>query len=155
MKEKFEPIDSLQVLAYIARYCKDEHIPLNVTKAQKLMYCVYGVILAKFDCRLIDEFPAAQAYGPVFPESLRSVQFFGIKAFERKNTPEVNALSQDVLYMINATIKMFGKFDAMQLSNWSRIKNSPWHRASHGGSVLYGRLQDTYIKTYFRDQVLA
>ena len=77
----FRPLDSLQVMAYIIKRCHEKEITLNITKLQKLMYCCYGTVLGKFGLRLIDEYPAAWQYGPVFPEALRSVQFFHVLAF--------------------------------------------------------------------------
>lgn len=41
----FRPLDSLQVMAYIVDMCRKQHIEVNVTKLQKLLYCCYGVAL--------------------------------------------------------------------------------------------------------------
>ena len=84
--QSFRPFDSLQVMAYIIKRCKQKGIYVNITKLQKLLYCCYGVVLAKFGVRLTDERPEAWQYGPVFPETLRSIQFFGIDAFCQKGT---------------------------------------------------------------------
>lgn len=150
----FRPLDSLQALAYIVRYCRTNRIPLNITKLQKLMYCCYGTILGKFGLRLIDEYPAAWQYGPVFPEALRSVQFFGIPAFLDKETPEADALPAAARGLIAETLDSFGKHSSLRLSEWTQLKGSPWHLASDGGAVLYGRLSDENIARYFRANVL-
>ena len=48
----FRPLDSLQVMAYIVDMCRKQHIEVNVTKLQKLLYCCYGVALAQLGIRL-------------------------------------------------------------------------------------------------------
>ena len=62
----FRPVESLQATAYIVKRCDEKGIALNVTKLQKLMFCCYGAVLGKFGLRLIDEYPVAWQYGPVF-----------------------------------------------------------------------------------------
>lgn len=150
----FRPLDSLQVMAYIIKRCHEKEITLNITKLQKLMYCCYGTVLGKFGLRLIDEYPAAWQYGPVFPEALRSVQFFHVLAFLDKETPDVDALPESVRKLIDETLDSFGKFTAKQLSDWTHLKGSPWYFASDGGSSLYGRLSDENVSNYFKTNVL-
>lgn len=151
---KFAPIDSLQVLAYIIRRCEEMNIFINITKLQKLMYCCYGTILGKFGSRLIDEHPAAWQYGPVFPEALRAIQFFQIEGFRDRPTPQADGLPTAVRLVIDETLANFGKFSAKQLSAWTHIKGSPWHKASNGGLSVYHTLSDEDIKGYFKANVL-
>lgn len=151
----FRPIDSLQMLAYIIRRCDALGIhDISITKLQKLMYCCYGTVLGKFGNRLIDEFPAAWQYGPVFPEALRAIQFFRVEGFRGRDTPDANDLPLPVRTLIDETLTNFGKFSAKQLSEWTHIKGSPWYRASDGGTSLYYSLSDEDIKNYFRANVL-
>lgn len=151
---KFAPIDSLQALTYIIGRCDKMNIFINITKLQKLMYCCYGTILGKFGSRLIDEYPAAWQYGPVFPEALRAIQFFQIDGFRGRSTPEADDLPAAVRAVIDETLANFGKFSAKQLSDWTHIKGSPWYKASNGGMSLYHTLSDEEIKNYFRAHVL-
>lgn len=149
------PLDSLQTMAYIIQQCDREKIPYNITKLQKLLYCCYGVVLARFGLRLTDEYPEAWPYGPVFPLTLRSLQFFGADAFKNKATTEVTNLPPDVLALINTTLKHFGLNSASELSRWSHRPGSPWAKASNNGLALYGRLSDSDIRDYFAHEVLA
>lgn len=150
----FQPIDSLQMMAYIIDRCQALGIYLNTTKLQKLMYCCYGAVLGKFGKRLTDEYPAAWQYGPVFPEALRSVQFFKIEGFQGRGGAVAEVLPKSVLSLIDETLQVFGKNTAAALSNWTHQIGSPWYNASHGGTVLYGRLSDEEIGRYFRERVL-
>ncbi|MDO5531972.1 Panacea domain-containing protein [Sutterella sp.] len=155
MTKAFRPVDSLQMMAYIIGHCVEKDIALNVTKLQKLMYCCYGCVLARFGARLTDEYPEAWQFGPVFPEALRSARFFSLDDFLGKATPEVTALPADVIALVNDAVDYFGQFKAAQLSDWSQRPNSPWARATHGGKFLYSRLEDSDISSYFRRNVLA
>lgn len=149
----FRPVDSLQMMAYIIKRCDALGVGLNITKLQKLMYCCYGAVLGKFGLRLIDEYPAAWQYGPVFPSALRAVQFFQIDGF-RKNETSVN-LPQDIADLIDETLSIFGKNSASALTRWTHLPESPWDKASSGGEILYGRISDEDIQDYFKRKVLA
>lgn len=153
--EPFNPVNSLQLMAYVIKRCQRERIPLNITKLQKLMYCCYGSVLGRFGVRLTDEHPEAWQYGPVFPTALRSAQFFELEDFLPKSTADVEALPQDVLRLINSAIAHFGESSATELSKWSHLPGSPWFKASDGGKLLFVRLDDEDVRTYFRDKVLA
>lgn len=155
MTIQFRPVDSLQVMAYIIKRCDSKDIPLNITKLQKLMYCCYGAVLGKFGVRLTDEYPAAWQYGPVFPEALRSVQFFTIDPFKEKDTPDIDSAPAEILQLIDGALECFGKYSASELSRWTHLKGSPWYKASDGGASLYGRLSDEDVASYFREEVLA
>ena len=147
------PVDSLQMMAYIIKRCDVLGVELNITKLQKLMYCCYGVVLGKCGLRLIDEYPAAWQYGPVFPAALRAVQFFHIDGV-RKNQVDVS-LPQNVVKLIDETLSVFGKNSATALSRWTHLPGSPLDKASLGGKILYGRISDNDIQDYFRNKVLA
>lgn len=151
---KFAPVESLQATAYVVGRCDELCIALNITKLQKLLYCCYGTVLGKFGLRLVDEYPVAGPYGPVFPAALRSLQFFGIDAFRGKAAPETEGLPEAVRSVIDETLENFGKFGAEALSRWTRMAGSPWYRVTKGGSSPYRTLRDEDIRNYFRAYVL-
>lgn len=149
----FRPLDSLQVMAYIIKMCKELGTPYNVTKLQKLMYCCDGVALATYGTPLSNERPEAWQYGPVFPKVLRYIQANGLDAvtgneFESEAPEEIKKL-------VEGTIVFFGKFSASQLSAWSHKIGSPWYRASNGGTNLKTPIDDLSIKSYFQSEVMA
>ena len=154
LHNKFQAINSLQLLSYIAKFCKDNGIHINITKAQKLMYCCYGVVLAKFGTRLVDEQPEAWQYGPVFPSALHSAQFFGLDEFIDGKTDDMDALPGDVHNLIDDALRHFGQYTALQLSNWTHLSGSPWSKASCAGTLLRVPLNDSDIKEYFLVRVL-
>ena len=84
----FRPMNSLQVMAYIIKMCKEVGTPYNVTKLQKLMYCCDGVALATYGKPLSSERPEAWRYGPVFPTVLKYIQSHGMALFNHLGDPE-------------------------------------------------------------------
>lgn len=143
--------DSNDVMAYILGVCVKLGVSWNATKAQKLMYCCYGTVLAAFDVKLTEEAPQAWQYGPVFPRTFNGL---------RKNRihPDVdNGLAEKCdpawLQMIEQTVKVFGKFTASQLSTWSHKPGSPWARATDNGKELLVQIPSEYIKEYFAPMI--
>ncbi len=133
---------SSDVMAYILyKAQKDEH-PLNKTQAQKVLYCCYGAVLAKFDQRLTDEHPKAWPYGPVFPRTINDINKKRLtvgmaQEIEKQWSPELKEL-------IDQTICTFSVYTATQLSNWSHLPGSPWSKADPLAS-----LDDREIALYF------
>ena len=152
-EENFRPLDSLQVMAYIIKVCKELGTPYNVTKLQKLMYCCDGVTLATYGHPLSKERPEAWQYGPVFPKVLRHIQANGLDAVQGDLLE--NKAPEEIKNLIRGTIVFFGKFSASQLSAWSHKIGSPWYRASNGGTSLKTPIDDPSIKAYFQSEVMA
>jgi len=63
--------------------------------------------------------------------------------------------SDELKKLLIGTLTYFGQFSASQLSTWSHQIGSPWYRSSNGGANLREEIDDTSIKCYFRNEVLA
>lgn len=150
-KEYKTCFDSNDVMAYILGLCEKNGIPWNVTKAQKLLYCCYGIILAAFDERITEEAPQAWQYGPVFPRTFNGIRKGRIVAgVDHGFAEQCNPLW---LPLIEQTIIAFGKFSASKLSTWSHRDGSPWDRATHGGTDLLVQIPASLIKEYFTPMI--
>lgn len=115
------------VMAYILYKAEQAKHPINKTQAQKLLYCCYGAVMARFNERLTDEHPKAWPFGPVFPRTLNDINKKRLTTdmaltFQKECPPEWLAL-------IDKTIRTFWGYTATQLSNWSHMKGSPWAKA--------------------------
>lgn len=139
--------DSNDVMAYILGLCEKNGTPWNATKAQKLMYCCYGAILAVFGEKLTEEAPQAWKYGPVFPRTFNGLRKNRIKPGEDNGFSE--RCNSDWLPLIEQTVKVFGKFSASQLSTWSHAPNSPWAKATNNGRELFVQIPSAFIKEHF------
>lgn len=137
---------SSDVMAYILYFCRTTMpaISVNSTKAQKLLYCCYGAVLAERNERLTDEHPKAWPYGPVFPRTFNDINkhrlTVGMAVSFKDSCPP------DVLDLMNRTILAFGRYTATQLSNWSHMPNSPWSKADALAS-----LDDREVYLFFRN----
>lgn len=137
---------SSDVMAYILYKGKQANHPINKTQAQKLLYCCYGIIMAKFNERLTDEHPKCWPFGPVFPRTLNDISKHRLSVgmaelFEKACDP-------DWLEWIDKTIYTFWNYSAGALSNWSHRKGSPWDKADS-----LAALDDREIGIYFKQYI--
>lgn len=137
---------SSDVMAYILYKCKLANHPINKTQSQKILYCCYGIVMAKFDERLTDEHPRCWPYGPVFPRTFTAMQK-GLLTVGLAQKFEAECPSE-VLEYINKTIRTFWNYTATQLSKWSHIKGSPWYKAES-----LGPLDDREIRIFFKGYI--
>ena len=117
------------VMAYILYFCQTQNppIPVDKTKAQKLLYCSYGAVLAETNERLTDEHPRAWPYGPVFPRTFNDIAKRRLTVGMAKDFE--TECPNNVLELVQKTIRTFGRYSASQLSNWSHMADSPWSKA--------------------------
>lgn len=154
MFDSHERFDSRDVAAYIAQECRKNCIAYNNTKIQKLLYCVYGVVLAEFGRHICDEQPKAWPYGPVFPKVFKYIH-------KGENIDLYSARLKDTLLeeekaVIAEVLAFFGKYTASQLSSWSHRLGSPWAKAvGKDGAGWNVVIQDDDISDYFKGHVLA
>ena len=64
-------------------------------------------------------------------------------------------IAAEVKEAIDSTLRFFGKFSANQLSVWSHLEGSPWSTCSDNGKDLYGQIDDSTIRTYFKEHVIS
>jgi len=144
--------NSYEIARYIMYLCEqkkqnDARYVYNNTKIQKLLFAVYGTLLARFGKAFIDESPKMWPYGPVFPRVFNKIKEEGFQA-----KPLVCDCSEEIIEYINRTIDFFGKYSATTLSNWSHEPDSPWSRTRE----VYGDdwnkdIQPMDIKEYFEE----
>lgn len=155
MTKKFHElhIDSLDVAAYVTKTCAQKNLFINLTKLQKLMYCVYGAFLVAFEARICDEHPKAWQYGPVFPKVYnltKKHQFDLIDALLRKNEIVEMQLNNEQINLISEVVDFFGQYNAKQLVDWSHHPNGAWSQSTVGGTILYNEIPDDDIYSYFK-----
>lgn len=146
-------IDSIDVAAYVTKICARKNLFINLTKLQKLIYCVYGAVLVISDTRICDEHPKAWQHGPVFPRVYnftKKNQFDLIDALLRKNESVASKLDSSQIQVIDAVINFFGKYKAGELVTWSHHPNGAWYKSTNGGRDLHKEIPDNAIVEYFR-----
>ena len=146
--ENYE-FSSKDVLAYVFKKCAELNISdVSITKALKLLYCCYGVVLANNGVRLCKEHPACWTYGPVFPKSYEAWKErkldYGNKTIKKIEEDE------ELSNVLVQTLKFFGQYSASKLVAWSHLPNSPWALSSYGGKYLYEDISDALIIDCFK-----
>jgi len=138
-------LSSLSLSFYIILKCKNDEKYINHTKLQKLLYIAYGLHLAKYDKKLIDECPQIWPYGPVFENVFRYFKTYGLEEniiVEIKDT--------DIKETLDSTIDDFADISAITLSEWSHQINSPWYQTLNKQNPNWGScISDDKIKAYF------
>ena len=124
-------IDIYDFAAYIAKLCAMKNYFVNLTKLQKLMYCVYGAVLVYSDTRICKEHPKRYPHGHVFPKLYNFAKKhhfdFINTLLNRKENVESN-LTDPQIKVINAVIGFFGKYNAGELVAWSQHPNGAWFK---------------------------
>lgn len=143
--------NSVILARYIIAIANDRHVPINMTKMQKLLYIAYGWYLAVKKQRLTDEHPQAWPYGPVFPvtrEQLLNADLYAIN----RSAEEFASLNSDTILqqLMEAVFRTFGSWTASQLTAWSHGDGSPWEKTTELSGFKWGyRIPDEYIASYF------
>lgn len=145
---------STDVAKYIIAYANENHVSINVTKIQKLLYISYGIYLAVKKSRLTDEHPQAWPYGPVFPTTRNKIlkMHDGIYSI-KMNDHELEQIQNDneMLSLMRIVFNSFGNWTAGQLTAWSHSEGSPWEMATCLDGFKWGMaIPDSYIYNYFR-----
>ncbi len=114
-------VSSLHIAKYVYDRCKEQNIPINDTKLQKLVYIAYGIYAIQHSGVLCDETPKLFPYGPVFPKVLKYSQKGKIDSIGAIN------LSGSIEELLDSVVSDYGSFPAGQLSNWSHREGSAWY----------------------------
>lgn len=137
--------------AYIAKLCAMKNYFVNLTKLQKLMYCVYGAVLVYSDTRICKEHPRAYPHGPVFPKLYNFAKkhhFDFIDSLLNRKENAENSLTDSQIKVVNAVIDFFGKYSAGELVAWSQHPNSAWYKSNS-----MNQISDDLIIEYFKTLV--
>ena len=150
-REKYK-YNSVVFAKYLIACANKRCIQINMTKLQKFLYIAYGLYLAVKDIRLLNEYPKAWPYGPVFPttrnrlikEDFTSIDIDDSAFDELKGDEEVKSL-------IELVFDSFGDYSASMLSEWSHKEESPWGDSVSRQGFKWGDvMDDDSIQNYFK-----
>ncbi|MBU3844103.1 MAG: hypothetical protein H9847_04420 [Candidatus Anaerobiospirillum pullicola] len=152
MREIF--FSSSKVLTYIIKRCYLKGYHINQAKAQRLLYCSYGSIMALFDMRLTDERPITWEAGPIFPRALFDHMHHQLNFTEQQTPLEQNLCPPAILYVINLTVDNFSRMGAEELNKFLTAPGTPWYIESNNGENLGTIMGDELIHQYFLQNVV-
>lgn len=145
--------DSIDVAAYVTKECAQKNFFVNLTKIQKLVFCVYGAVLATSGERICKDHPKAWPHGPVFPRIYKYTKRHADGIVEALMSHEENLtsiLNERKKKIIDTTLNFFGRYNAGTLVNWTHDEDGPWFKSTNGGKVLQKEIPDNLISDYFK-----
>lgn len=139
--------NSIDVAAFIAKYVANKNQYINLTKLQKLMYCVYGAVLAFTGDHICKEHPKAWEHGPVFCKLYDYAKKHCelIEALLHHDEHVDSMISDDQIKLIDNVLEIFSEYNAGTLVNWSCHPNGPWRACVKNGKVSHKELSDELI----------
>lgn len=140
--------NSILVASYLVAIAAEKGIPMNVTKAQKILFVLYAYYIT-IGRVIFDEQPKAWPFGPVFPKTRKKVDYNNAKPI---NSPEFDEIKSDVEFNESciSAVSNLGKNTASQLTEWSHKEGSPWDRTTKQVGFKSGApIPDEFIKEYF------
>ena len=145
----YDSVDIAKALLWKAQQCGKE---MTITKLHKILYITYGLFLANFGSRLVDEHPKAWPYGPVFPRVNKKV-----KVSESVSDSEYSELPKEIQLGIDKAVTTFGDWSAVRLTEWSHDPIGPWALTrklddSKWGSIIDDRLIYVYFQQFCQKQ---
>lgn len=145
--------DIIDVAAYVTKECAQKNFFVNLTKIQKLVFCVYGAVLATSGERICKDHPKAWPHGPVFPRIYKYTKRHADGIVEALMSHEENLtsiLNERQKKIIDTTLNFFGRYNAGTLVNWTHDEAGPWFKSTNGGKVLQKEIPDNLISDYFK-----
>lgn len=145
---------SSRVLTYIIKRCCLKGYHINQAKAQRLLFCSYGSIMALFDMRLTDERPITWEAGPIFPRALFDHMHHQLNFSDTQNPLEQELCSPALIYVINQTVDYFARCSNDEISKYITAPGTPWGIESNNGELLGVIMNDSLICDYFANNVV-
>lgn len=140
----FKQYDSIDITQHIMAICDKKGIEYNNTKLNKLLYMLYGFVLAKYNFILTNEKPHLWPYGPVFPRVQKNINK------QKLISKIITDLDSRVIDILDYIINKCGNFTAGKLSSWSHTSGSPWDACVRLNYKWNTVIDDDLIKSYFK-----
>ena len=142
---------TLEIAKDIAFLCRENDYPFENAKIQKLLYLFVGFCLINNISEIydIDEKPKLWPFGPVFPRVYK--KYKEIKEYKQDAIKSLE--NEEIIKILEQTVKKWGKIPGGKLSIWSHLPNSPWDILVKKGAKWNTEMPLEDIKTYFQNNV--
>ncbi|MEA5425834.1 MULTISPECIES: Panacea domain-containing protein [Arcicella] len=142
----------------------DNGKPVTQMKLQKMLYIAHGLHLVYSGKPLINENIEAWKYGPVIPQVYNYYKNWGNQPIVEPTL--IGALSNQAIVLkldvlcdsaeqaIDLTWNITKDVDAVQLSNWTHIENSPWFKVFKNEGIenfSNAKIENDLIADYFKE----
>jgi uncharacterized phage-associated protein len=133
-------------------------VHVSPMKLQKLVYFAHGWYLALFNKPLIDERVEAWRFGPVIPSIYHRYKKFGNNSIDPRRTKvEEYPIDESTLEFLSFIWDLYKGFTAVELSNLTHVKKSPWDEMveKNGRRIRFNQpIHDEAIQRYFKKEYL-
>lgn len=153
---------SLVIASQLVNKSIAEGKPVTQMKLQKMVYIAHGLHLAIHGEKLINEHFSAWKFGPVIPQIYNFYRGFGSQPITTPTRLELysgvkvesnlDVLCESAEQVIEMTWNITKNVDALKLSNWTHLPDSPWYKAfNEAGCVDFcdATIKNDEIKRYF------
>ena len=161
-----EPYPAPAVANFFIKKGLSENDNLTLMKLNKLIYIAHGMTLAAYDKPLINEVIQAWKFGPVVKSIYHLLKYYGMSKIDSeisnidldedgnlvKNNYSINPKDKDITNLLDFVWGKYRKYDGYQLSNWTHLPESPWHKTWFGDGGYKERekpIPDNLIREYF------
>ena len=162
------PYSAKAVANQFIRKSLKENNPLTPMKLLKLVYIAHGWHLAILDKPLITDRVEAWLYGPVIPELYHEFKHYGMLPIEGLATeyeplfedgrlvdaklvrPKIDSNDKPTRDFLNRVWEVYKDFTAIQLSNMTHEKGSPWDSVFYGAPNSKPTIENETIKAHYR-----
>jgi uncharacterized phage-associated protein len=137
----------------ILKRAKEQNIEISNMSLQKLLFIANGLYLAKNGAPLIQEPIEVWPYGPVIKSVYQEFKSYGNSAIKQiplsysiNQQKELDKATDDV---IEFALEIAKNLNAIQLSNWTHLPESPWTEAKKNNEKeISNDLMINYFKKF-------
>lgn len=155
-------VTSVEIASFVVNYCASENKFINMSKLQKLVYCLYGAYLAYYDKPICSDKPKIWNHGPsfslVYDASIRMswnpIDKF-LKYFLNIEDKFYKHFDDSEVKFMCEVLKFMCEYSSKTLIDWSKSEESPWKRDLDTGNKMHKEMTDSHIKEFFKTKFLV
>jgi uncharacterized phage-associated protein len=148
---------ALFISGEILKKAEEQGLCISNMSLQKLLFIANGAYLAKTGNPLINEPIEVWPYGPVVRDIYHEFKNYG--SSDITHIPPTRSLGEDkklddtAKEALEFVINVASKLDAIQLSNWTHLPDSPWSTAKEAGqNVISNKAMQDYFKRFIKNK---
>lgn len=148
-KAALAKLDSVEMINSISHVARREGQPMTSSRAQIILYCIYGSHLAHTGSRLDIEHPQAWKYGPVFPRAYKKGTLDDGNACA-ESFEVLNEKSPEVASLLSCKTSAMLTTPMVDLNACHKGKSSPYGKTISKNPDHWGiQIEDGLILDFF------
>ena len=143
-------VNSVDFAKYVLIKASQRNLHLNLTQLQKILYICDGTLLALGE-NLIGEHCRVWEHGPVYPKVYKwhdKNRNISLSEKDIASDSLTEIMQSTAPRIIELALDKFGKWTAVQLSEWSHQHGSPWDIA-RSNTGMFSKISKDDMRSYF------